>query len=131
MITIVVAALLGGAGADPADTYIHSFVQCLHDADSNARSQKIAPDTYSGFARQHCSSPQESYHAALVTEDEKHGMSHKEAVSDAASVIDSYYSERSDNYQAFYKRMQPVADDKAPVPAPKVTPPVTPAAQPK
>lgn len=130
MISIVIAAMLGGA-ADPADTYIHSFVECLHQADADARSQKIAPDGYAAFVRQHCSSPQESYHASLVTEDEKHGMSHKEAVSDAASIIDSYYSERSDNYQAFYKRTQPETADKAPASPPKVTPPVVPAAQPK
>jgi hypothetical protein len=129
MITIVVAALLGGA--DPGATFIHNFMQCLHEADANARSQKVAPDSYTAFARQHCSNPQESYHASLVSEDVKHGMSHKDAVSDAASIINSYYSERHDNYEAFYKRNQPVADDKAPPSAPQVTPPPTPASQPK
>lgn len=129
MITIVVAALLGGA--DPGATFIHNFMQCLHEADANARSQKVAPDSYTAFARQHCTSSEAPYKSSLVSEDVKHGMSHKEAVSDAASILDSYYSERLGNYQAFYKRNQPVADDKAPPSTPKVTPPPTPASQPK
>jgi len=128
MITIVIAGLV--AGADPSATAIHNFIECLHQVDADARSQKVAPDTFDSFAKQHCASVEGAYHASLVSEDVSHGMSHKEAVSDAASIIDSYYSERRDNYQAYFKRTQPTPDE-TPAPAPKVTPPPTPAAQPK
>lgn len=129
MITIVIAAML--AGGDPGSTSIQHFVQCLHDSDADAKSQKIAPDTYTAFARQHCASAASPYQASLISEDVKHGMSHKEAVSDAASIIDSYYSERLDNYKVFYKSNLSVADDKSPASPPKVTPAPTPASQPK
>lgn len=129
MITIVIAAMLGGA--DPGASSIHNFMQCLHQADADARSQKVVPDGFVAFAKQHCASVETPYHASLVGEDVSHGMSHKEAVSDAASIIDSYYSERLDNYKAFYKRNQPVVDDKAAPSTPKVTPPPTLVSQPK
>jgi len=128
MITILIAGMV--AGADPSAAYIRNFMQCLHDVDSDARSQKVAPDGFDAFARQHCASVETPYKASLVTEDVSHGMSHKEAISDAASVIDSYYSERRDGYQAFYKRNQAESED-TPASPPKVTPPPIPAAQPK
>lgn len=128
MISIVIAALV--AGADPSATYIHNFVECLHQVDSDVRSQKLAPDGFDAFARQHCATAETPYRASVVSEDVKHGMSHKDAVSDAASVIDSYYSERHDDYQAFYKHTQ-AAQDQAPPSTPGATPPPTPAAQPK
>jgi hypothetical protein len=128
MITILIAGML--AGADPSATYIRNFMECLRDVDSEARSQKVAPDGFDAFARQHCANVETPYKASIVTEDVSHGMSRKEAVSDAASVIESYYSERRDNYQAFYKRSQSASAD-APAAPPKVTPPPTPAAQPK
>lgn len=129
MITIIVAALLGGA--EPVDTNIHNFLQCLHDTDASARSQKIAPDRYDDFAKQRCASAQAAYQTSLTSEDVKHGMSHREAVSDAASIIDSYYSERRDNYQAYYKRNQSADADNSSSSPPKVTAPLTPASTPK
>ena len=128
MITILIAGMV--AGADPSATYIRNFMQCLHDVDSDARSQKLAPEAFDAFARQHCASVEAPYKASVVTEDVSHGMSHKAAISDAASVIDSYYSERRDGYQAFYKRNQTASED-TPASPPKVTPPPTPAAAPK
>jgi hypothetical protein len=124
MIAIVVAAMIGGA--DPSAALIHDFNQCLRQAGSDAKTQKIAPDALVAFMRAHCSSAETPYKASLVTEDVKHGMSHKEAVSDAASIIESYYSERLDDYKVDYKPAdQPAAS------TPKATPPPTPAAQPK
>lgn len=128
MITIVFAGML--AGADPSAPFIHNFLECLHQVDADARSQKVAPDAFDAFAKQRCASVQGAYQASLVTEDVSHGMSHKEAVSDAASIIDSYYSERHDNYQVYFKRTQP-APNETPASPEKATPPPTPAAQPK
>ena len=129
MITIVIAALV--AGADPSATYIHDFMQCLRKADSDAKSQKIAPEAFIAFARQHCATAESPYQASLISEDVKHGMAHKEAVSDAALIIDSYYSERLDDYKTVYKRAQSVATEDSAPSQPKVTPASTPASQPK
>lgn len=136
MIAIVVAAMIGSA--DPSAALIHDFIQCLRQAGSDATSQKIAPDAFVAFARAHCAAAEAPYKSSLVSEDVKHGMSHKEAVSDAVSIIDSYYSERFDDYKAATKfAQQSNANRSAPsqsqsaAAAPKAPPPpVTPASTP-
>lgn len=129
MITILIAAMLGGA--DPGAARIHDFNQCLHQAASDAETQKVTPELFTAFLRGHCATAEAPYKASLVIEDVKHGMSRKEAVSDAASIIASYYSDRLDNYKLIYKHTEQAASDSTPPAQPKVTPAPTPAAQPK
>lgn len=126
MIMIAVAAML--AGADPGAEPIHNFIQCLRQAVSDAKSQKVAPDGFVAFARQHCASAEAPYKSSVISADVQHGMSHKEAISDAASLADSYYSERLDDYKVGYKPPEQATATAAPAVA---TPPPTPAAQPK
>lgn len=136
MIAIVVAALIGSA--DPSAALIHDFNQCLRQAGSDAQLQKIAPDAFVAFARAHCATAEAPYRASLVSEDVKHGMSHKEAVSDAASIVDSYYSERLDDFKAASKFAEQSnanapsvpSQSQSPAAAPKAAPPVTPASAP-
>ena len=133
MITIVIAALLGGADASAAT--IHNFIQCLRQTESEAKSQNVPPDGFVAFARQHCGSAEAPYKSALTSDDVQHGMSHKAAESDAASVINGYYSDRLDDYKVGYKPAAPqpkeVAEQSKANSAPAAQLQPTPASQPK
>ena len=97
MITIVVAAMLAMAG-NGADTR-HDFVQCLKQASTDAKSQKVAADGFVAFAKNACGTVEGPFRSTLVSADVSHGMSRKESDSDAASQIGDYYSERLDSYK--------------------------------
>jgi hypothetical protein len=127
MITIVIAAMLGGAGTE-ADLR-HNFVQCLKTSVEQAKTQKVAIDGYVAFARSTCATSGSPFKAALINADVQHGMSHKDSVSDADSQLDDYFSEWLDHYKSDVDRSG--SETAAAPPAPKVTPPPTPAAQPK
>ena len=128
MITILIAAMLGGAGAETE--LRNTFADCLKAAVQQAKTQKIAPDGYVAFARTACANSEAPFKAALINADVQHGMSHKDSVSDADSQLDDYFSEWLDHYKADVQRNanDAAAADGTP---PKVTPPPTPAAQPK
>jgi hypothetical protein len=97
MITIVVAAMLAMAG-NGADTR-HDFVQCLKQASTDAKSQKIAADGFVEFAKNACVTVEAPFRSTLVSADVSHGMSRKDSDSDASSQIRDYYSERLDSYK--------------------------------
>jgi|GEM_PF-1307339 len=129
MITIVIAAMLGAAGAET--DLRHNFVQCLKTSVEQAKTQKVAIDGYVAFARSTCAASETPFKAALVGADIQHGMSHKDSVSDADSQLDDYFSEWLDHYKSDVDRSGTETAAAPPAPAPKVTPPPTPAAQPK
>ena len=114
MITIVVAAMLAMAG-NGTDAR-HDFVQCLKQASTDAKSQKVGVDGFVEFAKNACGTAEAPFRSTLVNADVSHGMSRKESDSDAASQIRDYYSERLDSYK--YDAGSTVADAaKAATPA--------------
>ena len=127
---IFVAAAVAAAAADPSAGLLHKFMQCLTHADADAKTQKVTPDAFAAFMRQQCAGTETPYRASLVSADVQHGMSHKSAISDAASLIESYYSDRNEDYAVSYKLLAPKTE-AATAPSPqqaKVTPAAAPAA---
>ena len=103
MIGIVMSMLLAGAGADLR----HDFADCLKQADTKAQSQKVAVEGFVAFAKTTCASAQAPFESSLTTTNVSHGMSKKAAASDAADQIDSYYSERLENYKIEIEPLPP------------------------
>jgi hypothetical protein len=105
MIGIVVTMLLAGAGADLR----RDFATCLKQASSKAQTEKVAADGFVAFARTTCASTEAPFQASLTTTNVSHGMSKKAAATDAADQIESYYTERLENYKI---ELQPLAPEK-------------------
>lgn len=108
MMIVAVAAMLAGAG--PAEVR-HSFAECLKQASTQAKLQKLAADGFVAFARTNCATAEAPFKSALVDLDVSHGMSRKEALADAAGQVDDYYSERLENYKI---SLQPLPEPKKP-----------------
>lgn len=95
MIGLFVAAMLAGAGADLR----HDFADCLKQASTRARNEKVGVEGFVAYAKTNCANAQSPFQSSLVSANVSHGMSKKAAASDAASQIDDYYSERLDSYK--------------------------------
>ena len=105
MIGIFVTMLLAGAGADLR----HDFADCLNQADSKAQTQKLAAEGFIAFAKTTCAGSQAPFESSLTSANISHGMSKKAAATDAADQIDSYYTERLENYKI---ELQPLPPEK-------------------
>ncbi len=105
MIGIFVTMLLAGAGADLR----HDFADCLKQADSKAQTQKLAAEGFIAFAKTTCAGSQAPFESSLTSANISHGMSKKAAATDAADQIDSYYTERLENYKI---SLQPLPAEK-------------------
>jgi len=105
MIGIFVTLLLAGAGADLR----HDFADCLKQADSKAQTQKLAAEGFIAFAKTTCAGSQAPFESSLTSANISHGMSKKAAATDAADQIDSYYTERLENYKI---ELQPLPPEK-------------------
>ena len=105
MIGIFVTMLLAGAGADLR----HDFADCLKQADSKAQTQKLAAEGFIAFAKTTCAGSQALFESSLTSANISHGMSKKAAATDAADQIDSYYTERLENYKI---ELQPLPPEK-------------------
>ncbi|MCL6682973.1 hypothetical protein [Sphingomonas alba] len=101
--------------AGPRDDYAN----CLHKIQSQAEAQKVAPDQYSAFAKQQCSSQGATFKAALVAFDTKNGVKRDRASSDADMQLDDYVASSQEKYAAKVKFDAPRAAP-APAPAPVV-----------
>lgn len=106
MIIFAAAFLLAGAGADLR----HDFSDCLKQASTQARNQKVGVEGFVAFAKTNCAGSEAPFEASLTTANISHGMSKKSAASDAASQIDDYYSERLDSYKV---ELEPLPPDPA------------------
>ena len=105
MIGILVTMLLAGAGADLR----HDFADCLKQADSRAKSEKVAVEGFVAFAKTTCAGSEAPFQSSLTSANASHGMSKKAAATDAADQIDSYYTERLENYKI---ELQPLPPEK-------------------
>ncbi len=108
MITIALAMM--AAGPSQADLR-HSFAECLSQASTKAKSQKIGADGFVAFAKTSCSSAATPFADALASTNVSHGMSRKAAATDAQSQVDDYYDERLENYKV---ELEPIAPEVPP-----------------
>ena len=77
-----------------------NFTDCLKKASLQAMAQKVSPDQYGVFAKQHCSGQGDSFRAALVAFDVKNGVKRGQAASDAQLQIDDYVAMSAEKYEA-------------------------------
>jgi hypothetical protein len=76
------------------------FTDCLKKASLTAAAQQVAPDQYSAFATQQCSSQAASFKAASAAFDVKNGVKKAQAVSDAQAMVDDYIASSAEKYEA-------------------------------
>jgi hypothetical protein len=114
-----------------------SYKDCLKQASSQAKKDKVAGDAYETFARTTCSSQIAALRDALIGFEVKNGTKRGEAAKDADMTVDDYLASSVDNY----KFMSGVAAENAKIEADHkakataavapVTPAATPAAAPQ
>ena len=102
-----------------------AFSDCLKQAGSQAASQKVAADAYSGFIRGQCAEQATAFKNALVSFDVKNGIARKQASDDADLQIDDYILGSTESYQARLPGNPPKTASAPAAPAP------TPASSPK
>ena len=95
------------------------FTECLKKASLQAAAQKVAPDQYSAFAMQQCSTSGASFKSALVAFDVKNGVKRAQAASDAQLQIDDYLAMSAEKYETKNSFAKATPE---PSPAPAVTP---------
>lgn len=114
---LVLSALQASISA-PTD----AFRDCLREAASKAKSEKVSGDAIEAYLRNACSAQMSTLKSAVVAFRVKNGMAKKAAIDDADMTVDDYVATPVDNYQFF------ASQNAAPKP---VTPPPTPASTPQ
>ncbi|HEX6741717.1 MAG TPA: hypothetical protein VF079_07990, partial [Sphingomicrobium sp.] len=115
-----------------------AYKDCLKQASTKAKSEKVAGDAYEAYARTACTVQITALRDALIAFTVKNGMKRKDAAADADLTVDDYLASSVDNY----KFLAGVAADNAKVeadakakaaaaPATPAAPPATPAAAPQ
>lgn len=118
--TGVTLALLQASINVPRD----AFRDCLKQASSSAKSEKVVADNFEAYARSKCSVQSDTLRKALIAFDMKNGMARKAAASGADLTVDDYLASPVEKYRI----MNPDLDK--PAPAAAVAPVGAPAAQP-
>ena len=95
---IYLVALQAGIDAPRA-----AFGECLKQAAAKAKTDKMAPDAFTEFARTSCSAEAESLKSALVKFDVKYGIKRAQATADADVQIDDYFKGSASSYSAHNK----------------------------
>lgn len=110
-----------------------AFRSCLKDASSKAANEKVAGDAYEAYVRNACSGELGSFQSATVKFDVGNKMSKKDASADADAMISDFVASARDHYDYIMRASEPAKQEaSAPaVAAPAVTPPPTPASEPK
>jgi hypothetical protein len=80
-----------------------AFQTCLKNAVDKAQSQKVAGDGYEAFVRTECGGQMNSFRAAVTAFDIKNKMTHKDASSDADSMIADFVTGSADHYRYVLK----------------------------
>lgn len=101
MIVVVVAvASMLLAGVDmAASTQRKALVVCLKDAQSKAKTEKIAPAGFNAYAQTACTKQMEALKAALIAIDMKNGIGRRDAAENAKMDIDGYFATADDRYK--------------------------------
>ena len=130
MIALIAASavhILASQAAMAAPT--NAYKDCLKQASTQAKKEKVAGDAYEAYARNLCGAQITALRDALIAFTVKNGMARKEAAKDADLTVDDYLLSSVDNY----KFMAGVAADNAKAEADakaRATAAATPAAQP-
>ena len=75
------------------------FRNCLREAASKARSEKVTADKIETYLKTACTPQMSSLSEALIAFRMKNGMTRKSAASDASMTVDDYVSTPADNYK--------------------------------
>jgi len=104
-----------------------AFKTCLKEASAKAGTEKIGADAYDAYVRAACSGQLGSFKSAAMAFDMKNKMSRKDSAADADAMVSDFLTSALDNYK--YVNAAVLAQKQVEKPA--VTPPPTPAAEPK
>jgi hypothetical protein len=92
---ILAATLQAAVAAGPRKDY----VACLKTAETQAATQKVAPDAFAAFAEQNCSGIAQGFKSELVKFLVKNGLSRKAADEDAQLQIEDYIFTAEQRYR--------------------------------
>ena len=95
---VYLVALQAGIDAPRA-----AFGTCLKQAAEKAKTDKMAPDAFTEFARTSCSGQAGSLKEALIKFDVKYGIKRAQATADADVQIDDYFKSSASSYSAHNK----------------------------
>ena len=80
-----------------------AFGECLKQAAAKAKTDKMAPDAFTEFARTSCSAQADGLKDALVKFDVKYGIKRAQATADADVQIDDYFKSSASSYSVHNK----------------------------
>ena len=114
-----------------------SYKDCLKQASTQAKKDKVAGDAYETFARTTCGPQISALRNALIGFEVNNGTKRGEAAKDADMTVDDYLASSVDNYKfmsgvaAENAKIEADHKAKAVAAAPPATPAATPAAAPQ
>jgi hypothetical protein len=109
-----------------------AFKTCLKEASSKASTDKVTGEGYEAYVRNACGNELGSFKGAVIKFDMGNKMSKKASDDDADSMIADFLGSAVDHYKYINGGAGAQKQDaSAAKPAAPVTPPPTPAAQPK
>jgi hypothetical protein len=112
----------------------NAYKNCLKQASTQAKKDKVSGDAYEAYARNACGAQITGLRDALIAFEVKNGTKRKDAATDADMTVDDYLASSVDNYKflagvaADNSRAEAEAKAKA---AAAATPAATPAAAPQ
>ena len=108
MMLLVVAVMFASAAADTsAAAPRKAFSDCLKQAVSQAKAQKVGADAFVAFARTHCSATEAALKKAVMAIDQKNGVSRKQALENAEIDVNDYFMSTAENYEYEMSRSAP------------------------
>ena len=91
----IFAAAFQSTAADNARTTLRN---CIKQATTEAKAQKVAGDAFAAFARQKCAAQETSFKSAVWAFDSKNKVSKKQSESDANLQIEDFVASAADRY---------------------------------
>lgn len=95
MVSVIALASVQSAAANNSRT---ELITCLQQAVEQAKTDKVAADTFATFASERCLTAATSLKAALVSFDVKNKVLRKEAQSDAQGQVDEFVQMAAEKY---------------------------------
>ena len=77
----------------------NAYKNCLKQASTQAKKDKVGGDAYEAYARNLCSAQITGLRDALIAFEVKNGTKRKDAASDADMTVDDYLASSVDNYK--------------------------------
>jgi len=115
----------------------NAYKNCLKQASTQAKKDKVSGDAYEAYARNACGAQITGLRDALIAFEVKNGTKRKDAATDADMTVDDYLASSVDNYKfmtgvaAENAKIEADHKAKAVAAAPPATPAATPAAAPQ